>query len=76
MSLYCYKKYVPPTEPKAPLAFNEQMPETLSRKEKFELWRNSVPSYYMIALISLGSILLCAYYGLEVSYAQVMLIYF
>jgi len=72
LSLYCFKKYVPPKEPKIPQAFNEQMPKQLSRKEKMEIWKNSVPSFYMIGIIALGSILLCVYYGLEVTYFQFM----
>jgi hypothetical protein len=72
LSLYCFKKYVPPKELKVPQAFNQQMPKELSRKEKVQLWRNSVPSYYIIGLICLGSILLSTYYGLEVTYFQFM----
>ena len=48
------------------------MPKQLSRMEKLELWKKSVPSFYIILVISLGSCLLFAYYGLEVTYFQFM----
>ena len=40
--------------------------------EKLELWKKSVPSFYIILIISIGSCLLFAYYGLEVTYFQFM----
>ncbi len=70
--LYFYKAYIPPKERKLPVSFDEQMPKQLSRMEKLELWKKSVPSFYIILIISLGSCLLFAYYGLEVTYFQFM----
>lgn len=69
-SLYFYKRYIPPKERKLPVSFDEQMPKQLSRMEKLELWKKSVPSFYIILIISLGSSMLFAYYGLEVTYFQ------
>lgn len=70
--LYFYKAYIPPKERKLPVSFDEQMPKQLSRMDKLELWKKSVPSFYIILIISLGSCLLFAYYGLEVTYFQFM----
>ena len=70
--LYIYKKYVPPMEPKAPGAFSEEMPQELTNYEKFQLWRENIPSSYTFLLITFGSLLLLVYYGLEVTYFQFM----
>ena len=72
MVLFLYKKYVPPHEPKAPPAFAEEMPKELTNLEKFQLWRETIPSSYGILLIVFGSVLLLVYYGLEVTYFQFM----
>lgn len=70
LTLYFYKRYIPPKERKLPVAFDEQMPKQLSRMEKLELWKKSVPSFYIILIISLGSLMCFAYYGLEMTYFQ------
>ncbi|CAG2123347.1 unnamed protein product, partial [Medioppia subpectinata] len=70
LALYIYKKYVPPRIPHAPPAFAEEMPKELSNMEKFEIWKENIPSSYTITLITVGSCLLMTYYGLEVTYLQ------
>ncbi|UXI18778.1 hypothetical protein NH340_JMT04721 [Sarcoptes scabiei] len=68
--LFFYKRYHPPQERKLPVSFDEQMPKQLTRSEKIELWKRSVPSFYIISIILLGSLLIWSYYGLEVTYLQ------
>lgn len=68
--MFFYKRYIPPKERQLPVSFEEQMPKQLTRMEKLELWKRSVPSFYIISIILLGSLLICFYYGLEVTYFQ------
>lgn len=68
--MFLYKRYIPPKERQLPVSFDEQMPKQLTRIEKLELWKRSVPSFYIISIILLGSLLICFYYGLEVTYFQ------
>lgn len=70
LSMFWYKKYIPPKERQLPVSFDEQMPTQLTRMEKLELWRKSVPSFYIILIITFGSLLICVYYGIEVTYFQ------
>ncbi|XP_054165097.1 sodium-dependent glucose transporter 1B-like [Oppia nitens] len=72
LALFIYKKYQPPRLPHAPPAFAEEMPTELSTLEKFQIWKENIPSSYTMTLIVLGSFLLLAYYGLEVTYFQFM----
>ncbi|OTF79213.1 Sodium-dependent glucose transporter-like protein, partial [Euroglyphus maynei] len=46
------------------------MPKQLTRSEKIELWKRSLPSFYIISIIILGSVMLWSYYGLEVTFFQ------
>ncbi|CAG2179435.1 unnamed protein product [Oppiella nova] len=70
LALYIYKKYVPPRLPHAPPAFAEEMPQELTNFEKFQIWKENIPNSYTMILISVGSVLLLAYYGLEMTYLQ------
>ncbi|KAH9527966.1 hypothetical protein DERF_001948 [Dermatophagoides farinae] len=70
LGLYLYKSYIPPQERKLPASFDQQMPKQLTRSEKIELWKRSLPSFYIISIIILGSVMLWSYYGLEVTFFQ------
>lgn len=70
LGLFLYKRYVPPKERKLPASFDQQMPKQLTRSEKIELWKRSLPSFYIISIIILGSVMLWSYYGLEVTFFQ------
>lgn len=70
LGLYLYKKYIPPKERKLPQSFDEQMPKQLNRIDKLILWKKSVPSFYIISIISLGSLMIWSYYGFEMTYFQ------
>lgn len=70
LALYLYKRYIPPKERQLPVSFDHQMPQQLSRMEKLELWKQSVPSFYIVSIIGFGSALIGIYYGLEVTYFQ------
>lgn len=68
--LYVYKRYIPPVDRKLPQSFQEQLPQQMTYRDKLEIWKQSVPSFYTLTTITMGSFLFFFYYGTEVTYYQ------